>query len=124
MILADTEGLVAHRYTFGGPVERRRRLQGLRRAGRSRLSEGLPRQIVSEMCLTGNPVESERLYALGLVNAVVPAGEVLESAKKMASKLAAGAVGAMGIIKSEIAAAPIDVVGGRRPHDSLQRLCL
>ncbi|WP_238372645.1 oxepin-CoA hydrolase, alternative type [Heliomarina baculiformis] len=70
------------------------------------LSEGLPRQIVSEMCLTGNPVESERLYALGLVNAVVPAGEVLESAKKMASKLAAGAVGAMGIIKSEIAAAP------------------
>ncbi|MGR3562357.1 MAG: oxepin-CoA hydrolase, alternative type [Heliomarina sp.] len=70
------------------------------------LSEGLPRQIVSEMCLTGNPVESDRLYALGLVNAVVPAGEALESAKKMASKLAAGAVGAMGVIKSEIAAAP------------------
>jgi len=70
------------------------------------LSEGLPRQIVSEMCLTGNPVEAERLHALGLVNLVVPASEAIAAAKGMAAKLAAGAVGAMAVIKSEIAAAP------------------
>ncbi|WP_136637687.1 oxepin-CoA hydrolase, alternative type [Pseudooceanicola onchidii] len=70
------------------------------------LSEGLPRQLVSEMCLTGTPVEAERLHALGVVNAVVPAGEAIEAAKKMAGKLALGPSGAMALIKSEIAAAP------------------
>lgn len=70
------------------------------------LSEGLPRQLVTEMCLTGNPVEAERLHALGVVNAVVPAGEVLGEAKKTAAKLADGAVGAMAVIKSEIAVSP------------------
>lgn len=70
------------------------------------LREGLPRQLITEMCLTGNPVEAERLHALGVVNAVVPVGEALDAAKKTAAKLAGGAVGAMAVIKSEIAAAP------------------
>ena len=70
------------------------------------LSEGLPRQIVTEMCLTGNPVEAGRLHALGVVNEIVPPGEAIGAAQKMAARLAAGAVGAMGVIKAEIAAAP------------------
>lgn len=70
------------------------------------LSEGLPRQLVSEMCLTGAPVEAERLHELGVVNKVVPAGEARAAAITIAEKLAAGAVNAMAVIKSEIAAAP------------------
>ena len=69
------------------------------------LSLGLPRQTVTEMCLTGNPVAAERLHVLGVVNAVVPEGEALAAAQKSAAKLAAGAVGAMAVIKSEITAA-------------------
>lgn len=67
------------------------------------LSEGLPRQFVTEMCLTGDPVEAERLHAFGIVNRVVPEGEALAEATKMARKLTAGATGAMAVIKAEIA---------------------
>ncbi|WP_069300527.1 oxepin-CoA hydrolase, alternative type [Neptunicoccus sediminis] len=70
------------------------------------LSEGLPRQLVSEMCLTGRPVEATRLYNLGLVNSIASPGGALEAAQKLAASLAAGAVGAMAVIKAEIAAAP------------------
>lgn len=70
------------------------------------LREGLPRQIVSEMCLTGDPVTAERLHMLGIVNSVVPAGEVITKAQDVASRLARGAAGAQGVIKAEIAAAP------------------
>ncbi|WP_037915620.1 oxepin-CoA hydrolase, alternative type [Sulfitobacter sp. 20_GPM-1509m] len=70
------------------------------------LSEGLPRQLVSEMCLTGAPVEAERLHSFGVVNTVVPAGETRAAAAKIAARMAVGAVGAMAVIKSEIAAAP------------------
>lgn len=70
------------------------------------LSEGLPRQIISEMCLTGAPVDAERLYALGVVNAVVPQGTALVAATQAAHRLAAGAAQAQGVIKAEIAAAP------------------
>lgn len=69
------------------------------------LNASLPRQLVTEMCLTGNPVEADRLHVLGLVNAVAPVGEALATAQGMAAKLAAGAVGAMAIIKDEIGAA-------------------
>ena len=70
------------------------------------LNEALPRQMVAAMCLTGNPVKSERLHALGLVNAVVPQGEALAEAERRAARLAAGASHAQGVIKAEIAAAP------------------
>lgn len=70
------------------------------------LSEGLPRQLVSEMCLTGAPVGAARLHELGLINQITGEGEALAAAKSLASKLAAGASGAQGVIKSEIAAAP------------------
>lgn len=70
------------------------------------LSEGLPRQFVSEMCLTGRPIQATRLNALGLINTLAASGEALAAAKDMANSLAVGAVGAMAVIKSEIAAAP------------------
>ena len=70
------------------------------------LSEGLPRQLVTEMCLTGNPVEAERLYDLGVVNTVVEPGQAIAAATKMAARLANGPAQAMAVIKSEIAAAP------------------
>ena len=69
------------------------------------LSAGLPRQLVSEMCLTGVPVMAERLHALGMVNSLHPAGKVLAAAKTLAIKLADGPSEAMAVIKAEIKAA-------------------
>lgn len=70
------------------------------------LSQGLPRQLVSEMCLTGNPVDAERLHMLGVVNEVTASGEALAAATRSAARLAAGASRAQATIKAEIAAAP------------------
>lgn len=69
------------------------------------LAEGLPRQLLSELCLTGAPIEAERLHSLGVVNDVVPAGEAFDAGLRLAGKLAAGATEAMGTIKATIAAA-------------------
>ena len=41
--------------------------------------------------LTGDFMSSREAYTLGLLNKVVPQAEVLETAKKLAKKLAAGA---------------------------------
>lgn len=70
------------------------------------LSEGLPRQFVTEMCMTGEPVAAERLHSLGLVNRLLPTGKVLSAAKDLAQKLANGPTDAMALIKQEIAVAP------------------
>ena len=69
------------------------------------LSAGLPRQLVSEMCLTGAPVMAQRLHDLGMVNSLHPAGKVLAAAKALATKLADGPSEAMAVIKDEIKAA-------------------
>ncbi|HBS50573.1 MAG TPA: enoyl-CoA hydratase [Rhodobacteraceae bacterium] len=70
------------------------------------LTDALPRQMVAEMCLTGDPVTADRLHALGLVNAVVPEGDALAEAQTRAARLAAGAAQAQSVIKHEINAAP------------------
>jgi enoyl-CoA hydratase/carnithine racemase len=44
-----------------------------------------------EMTLTGEPISAERAYEVGLVNAVVPAGDVLATARSMADRIAANA---------------------------------
>ncbi|MDQ2095054.1 oxepin-CoA hydrolase, alternative type [Rhodalgimonas zhirmunskyi] len=70
------------------------------------LSHALPRQLVSEMCFTGAPVLAERLAGFGVVNRVVPVGAALGEATAWAGELARGAVGAMAVMKEEIAVAP------------------
>ncbi|WP_020660826.1 enoyl-CoA hydratase/isomerase family protein [Amycolatopsis benzoatilytica] len=51
----------------------------------------LPPRAVMELLLTGDPIGAERAYELGLVNAVVPPGDLLGEACALARRVAAGA---------------------------------
>lgn len=63
------------------------------------LSEALPRQLVTEMCLFGDPVAAERLHGAGAINKLVGAGSALEEAKALAERCAGGPAAAMAGIK-------------------------
>lgn len=70
------------------------------------LTQSLPRQLVTEMCMLGTPVGAARLHALGVVNAVCAPGRALAGAMELAERLAAGPVQAIARIKALIEAAP------------------
>ena len=59
----------------------------------------LPRQLAMQMLIEGDTLPAERLQAMGLVNALVPPGAVLEEATQRATRLADGPVGAIARIK-------------------------
>jgi enoyl-CoA hydratase/carnithine racemase len=63
------------------------------------LARSLPRQLVSELCLTGDRVGVQRLYELGLINRLTDASDALTTALELAQRLAKGPVGAMARIK-------------------------
>jgi enoyl-CoA hydratase/carnithine racemase len=56
-----------------------------------RLPRLIPRAAALELLLTGDPIDARAALALGLVNRVVPAAELLESARSLASRIAANA---------------------------------
>jgi enoyl-CoA hydratase/carnithine racemase len=64
--------------------------------GNARLPRRIPSAIANEMLITGEPIDAARAYALGLVNRVVPAAEVLETACRFAMTIAANAPLAVG----------------------------
>ncbi|SME89335.1 Enoyl-CoA hydratase/carnithine racemase [Tistlia consotensis] len=70
------------------------------------LRSALPRQLVMELCLLGQPLPAERLAQAGVVNRLVPAGEALPAALELAERLAAGPPQALGGIKRLVNAAP------------------
>lgn len=51
----------------------------------------LPQRIVMELLLTGDPMGAKRAFDLGYVNQVVPAGQLMDTARAMARKIAANA---------------------------------
>lgn len=55
----------------------------------SLLSRGMPRQLLSEMCLTGDRVSAERLWQLGFINQLCDEGQALEHAVARAKTIAA-----------------------------------
>ncbi|MER5428095.1 enoyl-CoA hydratase/isomerase family protein [Streptomyces sp. NPDC002588] len=59
--------------------------------GTQRLPRLVPPAVAKQMILTGEPVDAERAYALGLVNEVAPPGGALKAAETLAARLAAGA---------------------------------
>ncbi len=70
------------------------------------LGQALPRQLVSELCLTGTPITAERLHGFGLVNRLVAPGTALDEAENLAERLSLGPARAMGRIKALCHAAP------------------
>ncbi len=59
--------------------------------GTQRLPRLIGKTRALEVILTGEPLSAEQAYEFGLVNKTVPAGQVLEEAKKLAAKMAKGA---------------------------------
>lgn len=51
----------------------------------------LPKRIMMEILVTGQPIGAERAYEVGLVNAVVAADDLLDAAVRMAETIAANA---------------------------------
>lgn len=66
----------------------------------------LPRQLATELLLTGAAVDSRRLQALGIVNRVVPDGTALAEALTLAQGLARGPRRAQARIKALLDTAP------------------
>lgn len=59
--------------------------------GVMRLPRRIPRNVALEMIMTGTPISAQRAYELGLVNRVVPPGQALEVAHRLARDIAANA---------------------------------
>ncbi|MER5219852.1 enoyl-CoA hydratase/isomerase family protein [Streptomyces flaveus] len=59
--------------------------------GTQRLPRLVPPAIAKQMILTGEPIDAERAYTLGLVNELAEPGEALKAAETLAARLAAGA---------------------------------
>jgi 2-(1,2-epoxy-1,2-dihydrophenyl)acetyl-CoA isomerase len=55
-----------------------------------------------EMCYTGDPLSAEDAAAMGLVNRVLPADELLPAVRALAERLAAGPSRALGAIKRSV----------------------
>ena len=78
--------------------------------GTQRLPRLIPVGVAKQMILTGEPVDAERAYALGLVNELAEPGDVLTVATALAGRLAQGAPLALAAGKRLIAGGlPMDL---------------
>jgi enoyl-CoA hydratase len=88
LLLACDVIIAAAEAEFGLPEVKR----GLFPAGNGTLlGTRIPLGLALEMTLTGDRISAARAYELGLVNQVVPAGDVLSAALEMAERIAANA---------------------------------
>ncbi len=69
------------------------------------LSRALPRQLVTELCMTGQPVTATRLATFGLVNRLVEPGQARDEAVRFAAELARGPGQSLARIKELCSAA-------------------
>ena len=64
------------------------------------LSEFVSRQVLTELCLTGDRISGERMHALGCVNRLTETGGALPMALELAQQLSTGPAQAMARIKT------------------------
>jgi enoyl-CoA hydratase/carnithine racemase len=84
------------------------------------LSTRLPVNIALELTLTGDPIDAERAFQLGLVNQVVPADQVLDAAIALAERIAANGPLALQATKELVRLAAVDVAAAREKHAEWQ----
>ncbi len=77
--------IAAENATFGLPEVRLGLIPGW--GGTQRLPRVIPLAKAAEILLTGRPIDAQEAYRIGLVNKVVPLGELMSEAKKMAEAL-------------------------------------
>ena len=80
--LASDLAVAADTASFGLPEVKRGIFAGA--GGAFRLPRQIPNKIAMEVMLTGRPITADRALTLGLVNAVVPAGQVVRAAFELA----------------------------------------
>jgi enoyl-CoA hydratase len=96
LVMVADMAVAADHVSFGVPEVKR----GLVGAGCStRTAARVPPAIAYEMTLTGDPITAQRALELGLVNAVVPKDQVLDTALALAERVAANAPIAVRITK-------------------------
>jgi enoyl-CoA hydratase/carnithine racemase len=74
--------------------------------GSWQLARQLPRQLATELLLTGERISAERLHALGVVNQLCNKGQALDAGLQLASKIAERAPNVMASIKELVSDAP------------------
>ena len=55
----------------------------------ARVSQWMPSKVAAEMAITGDPINAQDAYRLGLVNRVVPLDQLMAEAEKMAERILA-----------------------------------
>lgn len=63
------------------------------------LAQCMPRQLMTELCLTGERIAAERLHALGAVNRLAEPGRALDEALALAARFSEGPANALARIK-------------------------
>ena len=102
---------------FGLPEVRR----GLFPAGGGvYLGTRVPLAIALELTLTGDPVDAARAAALGLINEVVPAADVVDAALRLADRIARNGPLAVQATKQMVRAAVADYAGAMALQDEWQ----
>jgi enoyl-CoA hydratase len=81
--------IAADHATFGIPEAKRGLIAGA--GGLFRLPRRLPLAIALELALTGDPIDAQRAFSLGLVNRVVPRHALMEEALVLAERIAENA---------------------------------
>jgi enoyl-CoA hydratase len=81
--------IAASHATFGIPEAKRGLIAGA--GGLIRMPKRLPIAVALELAMTGDPIDAERAYALGLVNKVVSPEKLLDEALELADRIAANA---------------------------------
>src|SRR5437870_12238631 len=82
--------IVASRQAAFGLPEVKRSLVAAA-GGLFRLPRALPRNVALEIALTGDPIDADRAYNLGLVNELVDPGQALDKAVALAERICANA---------------------------------
>lgn len=89
MALASDLIVASKTASFGLPEVKRGLMAGA--GGAFRLPQQLPRKIAMELLLTGEPLSAERAHELGLVNRVVPRGQLMSAALELAERITVNA---------------------------------
>ena len=100
MALACDMRVAAEDAKLGMMEVRRGRLGGA--GGTQRLPRLIGTAKALEICLTGEPVNAAEAYRIGLVNRVVPAGQLMSVAEEIAGKICLGAPLSLIAIKEAI----------------------
>lgn len=89
IVLACDLVVAAESASFGLPEVKRGIFAG--GGGLVRLPQQIPEKVAMEVILTGNPLTAQRAYELGLVNRVVPYGNLLDEAMALAESISENA---------------------------------